>query len=254
MKYIRYRYQGKTSYGILDGNTVKEIHGGLFEDRLATGLSLNRGSVELLWPCEPSKILAVGLNYKSHLGDRPAPQNPEIFFKPASALIEPGGGIEIPHGAQNVHYEGELVIVIGKKVRGATVSEAAGCIFGFTCGNDVSERDWQKNDLQWWRAKGCDTFAPLGPAIAEDFDWRQGRIETRVNGSVMQSGHFSELLFDPPGIVRYASQYVTLLPGDVIFTGTPGNTNALKPRDLVEVEIPEIGILRNTVLASKGAD
>jgi len=254
MKYIRYRYQGKTSYGVLGGKTVKEIQGGLFGDRLETGFSVDPGSVELLWPCEPSKILAVGLNYKSHLvshsPDQAAPKNPEIFFKPASALLESGGKIVIPSGAKTVHYEGELVVVIGRKTRQVTASEAENCIFGFTCGNDVSERVWQKNDLQWWRAKGCDTFAPLGPVIATGFDWRQGRVETRLNGSVVQAGKFSELLFDPPGIVSYVSQYVTLLPGDVIYTGTPGSTNLLKAGDRIEVEIPDIGILSNTVAAS----
>jgi 2-keto-4-pentenoate hydratase/2-oxohepta-3-ene-1,7-dioic acid hydratase in catechol pathway len=250
MKYVRYRYQSKNFYGVLDGKAVKEIHGGLFGNRRETGNSLDVDNVELLWPCEPSKILAVGLNYKSHLGNRTAPERPELFFKPGSALLEPGGKIKIPVGAKDMHYEGELVIVIGKETRGADRSEAAACIFGCTCGNDVSERDWQKNDLQWWRAKGCDTFAPLGPALVEGFDWTQGRIETRVNGSVVQSGHFSELLFDPAQIVSYASQYVTLQPGDVIYTGTPGHTKMLAAGDLVEVEIPGIGVLRNTVVAS----
>ena len=251
MKYIRYRYQGKISYGVLDGNIVKEISGELFGEWTETGFSVNLESIDLLWPCEPTKILAVGLNYKSHLNshapDRPAPKDPAIFIKPSSALLESGGEIKLPAGARIVHYEGELVTVIGKETRQATVSEAEDSIFGFTCGNDVSERVWQKNDLQWWRAKGCDTFAPLGPAIVAGFDWRQGRIETRINGSVVQSGHFSELLFDLPTIVSYASQYVTLYPGDVIYTGTPGSTDMLKPGDLVEVEIPGIGILQNTV-------
>jgi 2-keto-4-pentenoate hydratase/2-oxohepta-3-ene-1,7-dioic acid hydratase in catechol pathway len=254
MKYIRYRHEGKTSYGLLDGNRVQEIRGGLFGDRSETGFSADLGSVELLWPCEPSKILAVGLNYRSHIEshapDRPAPGNPEIFWKPPSALLEPGGTIKIPSGAQILHYEGELVIVIGRTTRSVAPSEASGCIFGFTCGNDVSERHWQKNDLQWWRAKGCDTFAPLGPAIAAGFDWRSGQIETRLNGSVVQSGRFSELLFDPPGIVSYVSRYLTLSPGDVIFTGTPGSTGRLEPGDLVEVDIPGIGALRNTVALS----
>jgi 2-keto-4-pentenoate hydratase/2-oxohepta-3-ene-1,7-dioic acid hydratase in catechol pathway len=254
MNYVRYRHQGKISYGILDGKTIKEIRGGLFGHQSETGFSVNLDRVDLLCPCEPSKILAVGLNYKSHLGNRPAPGNPEIFYKPPSALLESGGDIQIPIGAQNIHYEGELVVVIGKTIRRATASEAAAGVFGCTCGNDVSERDWQKNDLQWWRAKGCDTFAALGPAISADFNWRQGRVETRVNGTVVQSGHFSELLFDPPEIVRYVSQYVTLLPGDIIYTGTPGNTSTLKPGDLVEVEIPGIGILRNSVVAHKEAD
>jgi len=250
VKYIRYRYQGKTSYGVLDGNTVREISGGLFGNRKETGLTADFGEVELLWPCEPTKILAVGLNYKSHIGNKKAPVNPEMFFKPPSALLEPGKEIRIPPGATDVHYEGELVVVIGKPTRRVSVSEAAGCIFGFTCGNDVSERYWQKNDLQWWRAKGCDTFAPLGPAINVGFNWEQGKVETRVNGSVVQSGHFSELLFNPLHIVSYVSQHATLMPGDVVYTGTPGHTAMLKPGDTVEVEIEGIGILRNTVAAS----
>lgn len=128
-----------------------------------------------------------------------------------------------------------------------SAAEAKECVLGCTCGNDVSERDWQKSDLQWWRAKGCDTFAPLGPAIAVDFDWSRSGVQTRVNGNVVQSGRFSELLFDPPTIVSHVSQYVTLLPGDVIYTGTPGSTRAMRPGDQVEVEIEGIGVLRNSV-------
>jgi len=247
MKYVRYRDRGKIAYGVLDGEKVKEISGGLFGDRAETGRAADLKNVDLEWPCEPTKILAVGLNYKSHLGSRQAPKNPEIFYMPVSALLRTGAEIKIPSGAHNVHYEGELVAVISRETCQVSVSEAADCIFGFTCGNDISERDWQKNDLQWWRAKGCDTFAPLGPALATGFDWRQGRIETRVNGSVVQSGNFRELLFDPNVIVSYVSQYVTLNPGDVIYTGTPGDTSSLKPGDVVEVDIPGIGILRNRV-------
>ena len=255
MNYIRYRYQGKTSYGIEHESTVKEIRGGLFGDRAETGISIHSGDIERLVPCEPTKLLAVGLNYRSHITSHspgtPEPENPEIFFKPPSALLDPEKEIQIPRSARKVDYEGELVIVIGKTTRQVSIAEAEACIFGFTCGIDVSERIWQKNDLQWWRAKGCDTFAPAGPAIVTDFDWRQGRIETRVNGATVQSGQFSELLFHPPAIVSYASQYVTLLPGDLIYTGTPGNTDALKAGDIVEVEIPGIGILRNPVADSK---
>jgi len=252
MNYIRYRYQGTTSYGILDGHIVREIKGSLFGDRAETGLTAGADQVELLWPCEPSKILAVGLNYRSHLKShapgREAPANPEIFYKPSSALLASGGKIRIPRDARDVHYEGELAVVIGKTIREATAAEAEDAIFGWTCGNDVSERYWQKNDLQWWRAKGCDTFAPLGPVLVTGFDWRQGRVETRLNGSVVQAGAFNELMFNPPEIIRFASQYATLYPGDVIYTGTPGSTGALKDGDLVEVEIPGIGILHNTVV------
>ncbi len=251
LKYVRYRDRGKVSYGIIEGENIQEISGAPFQDDgiVPTGRTVEIGKVELLWPCEPSKVLAVGLNYQSHLEgqSRPTPKNPEIFVVPVSALLQSGGEIRIPPGAQNVHYEGELVAVIGRITRRVSVSDAAHCIFGFTCGNDISEREWQKNDLQWWRAKGCDTFAPLGPAIAAGFDWKQGRVETRVNGSIVQAGNFSDLLFDPNVIVSYVSQYVTLYPGDVIYTGTPGKTGALNPGDLVEIEIPGIGVLRNRV-------
>ncbi|MEJ2111148.1 MAG: fumarylacetoacetate hydrolase family protein, partial [Acidobacteriota bacterium] len=121
---------------------------------------------------------------------------------------------------------------------------------GFTCGNDVSERHWQKNDLQWWRAKGCDTFAPMGPFIVTDFDWKQSGIRTLVDGEVVQEGRFNELLFDPPNIISYISRYMTLNPGDVVFTGTPGNTRALKPGETVEVEIEGLGKLSNGVVKS----
>ena len=256
MNFIRYRYKGKTTYGIEDGSTVKEIRGGLFGDHEETGVKIPSKDIERLVPCEPTKLLAVGLNYRSHIKSHapagtPEPENPEIFFKPPSALLDPGKEIQIPRTARNTHYEGELVIVIGRTARQVSIAEAEACIFGFTCGIDVSERIWQKNDLQWWRAKGCDTFAPVGPAIVTNFNWNQGRIETRLNGSIVQSGQFSELIFNPPAIVSYASQYVTLLPGDLIYTGTPGDTGAIKNGDVIEVEIPGIGILRSPVTDSR---
>ena len=253
MKFVRYREEGKAVYGRVEGEKVIEVTGLPFQGALQpvseTGHSRNLQGLKLLWPCEPSKILAVGLNYRSHLEaqKRTAPTKPEIFVVPVSALLKPEGEIRIPIGAQNVQLEGELVIVIGKETGCVSPTDAEKHIFGFTCGNDVSERYWQKNDLQWWRAKGCDTFAPLGPAIVTDFDWRNGRIETRLNGNMAQSGKFSELLFDPTVIVSHVSQYITLFPGDVIYSGTPGDTPALKAGDVIEIEIPGIGILRNRV-------
>ncbi|MCU0603846.1 MAG: fumarylacetoacetate hydrolase family protein [Desulfobacterales bacterium] len=246
-KYVRFEHAGTVSHGILEGDRVLRISGGLFGDGAATGREIDIGDVRLLTPCEPSKILAVGLNYKSHLGSRPAPARPELFWKPTSCLLEPGGRIVFPEGATNVHYEGELVLVIGRRTKDVTPEEAAGCIFGYTCGIDVSEREWQKNDLQWWRAKGSDTFGPLGPAIAVGLDCRASRLQTRVNGEVKQSQSLSDLIFDPATVVSHASRCVTLLPGDVIYTGTPGTTSALKPGDVVEVEIDGIGILKNSV-------
>jgi 2-keto-4-pentenoate hydratase/2-oxohepta-3-ene-1,7-dioic acid hydratase in catechol pathway len=242
-KYVRYRKDAATAYGILDGATVGEIRGGLFGAHQPTGVAHPIGEVKLLYPCEPSKILAVGRNYKSHLGDRQAPERPEMFYKPVSALQHPGDPIVIPPDAANVHFEGELVIVIGP---GAS-------IFGVTCGNDVSERDWQNGphkDLQWWRAKGADTFAPLGPAIVTGLDYGALMLETRLNGEVVQKQSTADLTFDGPAIVSWVSRWVTLVPGDVIYTGTPGNTRAMHPGDVVEVEIEGIGVLRNPVAQS----
>jgi 2-keto-4-pentenoate hydratase/2-oxohepta-3-ene-1,7-dioic acid hydratase in catechol pathway len=170
-----------------------------------------------------------------------------LFFKPLTSLQNPDGEIAIPPGAKNVHYEGELVIVIGKRAQRVAAEKANDYIFGYTCGNDVSERDWQRGDLQWWRAKGSDTFGPLGPAIAVGLDYKKSRLQTRVNGEAKQSQLLSDLLFDAAAVVSFASQYVTLERGDVIYTGTPGATSAMKPGDVVEVEIDGIGILRNRV-------
>jgi 2-keto-4-pentenoate hydratase/2-oxohepta-3-ene-1,7-dioic acid hydratase in catechol pathway len=246
---VRFEHRGALSYGILEGDQVSRVRGDLFGGGGETGEKIALSAVRLLWPCEPTKIMAVGLNYKSHLGGRPAPAKPELFWKPVSCLLEPGGAITIPEGAANVHYEGELVVVIGRKTKAVSPDEAAGCIFGYSCGIDVSERDWQKNDLQWWRAKGADTFGPLGPAIAVGLDYKASRLQTRVNGEVKQSQLLSDLLFDAATVVSHASRCVTLLPGDVIYTGTPGTTSALAPGDVVEVEIDGIGILKNVVAA-----
>jgi len=247
VRYLRYEHRGKIAYGALDGDSIREIRGDLFGGRAETGAKVKLADVKLLWPCEPTKVLAVGLNYKSHLGDRPAPEKPELFFKPLTSLQNPAGDIVIPPGAKNVHYEGEMVIVIGKKAQRVSRERAADHIFGYTCGNDVSERDWQRGDLQWWRAKGSDTFGPLGPVIAVGLDYKKSRLQTRVNGEVKQSQVLSDLLFDASAIVSFASQYVTLERGDVIYTGTPGATSAMKPGDLVEVEIEGIGVLKNRV-------
>ena len=239
-KYIRYRNDSTVAYGILDGATVREIRGDLFGAREETGVTHALAEVKLLYPCEPSKILAVGRNYKSHLGDRQAPERPEMFYKPVSALQHPGDPIVIPQDAANVHFEGELVIVVGPQAT----------IFGVTCGNDVSERDWQngpRKDLQWWRAKGADTFAPLGPAIVTGLDYGNLMLETRLNGEVAQKQSTADLTFDGPTIVSWVSRWVTLVPGDVIYTGTPGSTRAMRPGDVVEVEIEGIGVLRSPV-------
>jgi 2-keto-4-pentenoate hydratase/2-oxohepta-3-ene-1,7-dioic acid hydratase in catechol pathway len=254
-KYVRFRKNGITAPGTLDGDgeTVRELRGDIFAGASETGATHRLSEVQLLAPCLPPKILAVGLNYRSHLGERKAPEHPEIFYKPVSALQDPEGSIVIPAEATNVHYEGELVVVIGKTVKNASPAEAREAIFGVTCGNDVSEREWQSGahkDLQWWRAKGSDTFAPCGPVLVRGLEYGGLLLQTRLNGEVVQKQVTSDLIFDCPTVVSHVSRFVTLGPGDLIYTGTPGHTRKMSPGDLCEVEIEGIGVLRNRVVAA----
>ena len=252
-RYVRFRRGTTVAHGILDGETIREIKGDLFGNHKESGTKHKLADVRLLYPCEPPKILAVGLNYRSHIGNRPAPENPEIFYKPITSLQDPGGPIRIPAGATDVHYEGELVVVIGKKASNVSTDQAREVVFGVTCGNDVSERQWQngpKKDLQWWRAKGADTFAPLGPCIVRGLDYGKLLLQTRLNGEVVQKQFTSDLLFDVHAIVSWISKAVTLTPGDLIYTGTPGSTKKMNPGDSVEVDIEGIGILRNSIVSA----
>ena len=252
-KFVRFQMGSATSYGIVTGETVEAIQGDLFGAHKKTGIRHKLNEVKLLAPCTPSKVLAVGLNYKSHIGTRKPPSAPEIFYKPITCLQNPGDPIIIPKDSQNTHYEGELVIVMGRRASHISAAEAKSTIFGVCCGNDVSERDWQggpNKDLQWWRAKGADTFGPLGPMIVRGIDYSNVMLQTRLNGVVVQKSNTSDLLFDCHSIVSYISQYVTLVPGDVIYTGTPGSTKKMSPADVVEVEIDGVGILRNPIAAA----
>ena len=246
-KYVRYAFQADTSYGILDGESIRELRGSLFDAPSPTGKVVRLADVKLLAPCEPSKVLAVGLNYKSHLGDRPAAAYPGLFIKLPTSIIATGEDIVYPSDATNLHYEGEMVIVIGKRASHVSRETAKDYVFGVTVGNDVSEREWQKGDLQWLRAKASDTFAPLGPVIAAGVDYGDLLLQTRLNGEVVQSQRTKDLIFTVPEIVSYISRYVTLLPGDVIYSGTPGTTRPMKPGDVVEVELEGVGVLRNAV-------
>lgn len=251
-RYVRFRRGSAVVYGILDGEKIRELSGAPWTGAKETGATQALAAVKLLCPCAPPKVLAVGRNYKSHIGSVAPPKNPEIFYKPVSCLQNAGDPIVIPPGAVNVHYEGELVLVIGKQVKNAAPDEARAAIFGVTCGNDVSERDWQngpEKDMQWWRAKGADTFGPLGPAIVRGLDYANLLLQTRLNGKVVQKQRTSDLIFDSPAIVSWISKAVTLVPGDVIYTGTPGSTSRMSAGDVVEVEIEGVGVLRNPVKA-----
>lgn len=250
-KYVRYAYEGRDSYGILDGEIIRELDGGLFASPQPTGRIVRLAEVRLLIPCEPSKVIAVGLNYKSHIGNSPVSEYPGLFAKYPTSLIAHEDEIVIPADSENLHYEGELVIVIGKKAQNVSIADAPDYIFGVTAGNDVSERNWQRSDLQWLRAKASDTFGPIGPAIVSGLNYNDLLVQTRLNGEVQQSESSKDLIFDVDAIVSYVSRYITLLPGDVIFTGTPGSTKAMKPGDIVEIEVEGVGVLRNRVVAAK---
>jgi len=245
--FVRYSQAGTTSYGILEGDTIQELKQSYFLGAESSGRSHKLSSVKLLSPCEPSKVIAVGLNYKSHLEGEPAPAQPGIFLKLPTCVIAPEDNIVFPPGAEDVHYEGEMVVVIGKKASRVSKNDATNVVFGVTCGNDVSERRWQDNDMQWFRGKACDTFGPLGPAIVTGLNYGDLLLQTRLNGEIRQKQRTSDLLFDVPTIVSFISQFVTLYPGDVIFTGTPGSTKAMKSGDVIEIELEGVGILRNRI-------
>ena len=246
-KYVRYAYNGTDSYGVLKGNAIHELRGDIFETVELTGRTVALANVKLLIPVQPSKIIAVGFNYRSHLGDREPALYPGLFAKYPTSLIATGEEIVFPPRAHNVHYEGEMVLVIGRRARHVSREAALDYVFGVTAGNDVSERDWQSGDLQWFRAKASDTFGPLGPAVVRGLNPDDLLLQTRVNGEVRQSQRTSDLFFDSSDIISYVTQFVTLEPGDVIYTGTPGATQAMQPGDVVEIELEGVGILRNTI-------
>lgn len=246
-RYVRYTHGSTTSYGILDGDAVRELRGDLFARPAATGRTFRLSEVRLLAPVEPSKVIAVGLNYKSHLGERPSAAYPGLFAKLPTSIVATGADIVLPADAKNTHYEGEMVLVIGRRAKDVSEADAKSYVFGVTVGNDVSERDWQRADLQWFRAKGSDTFGPLGPSIAVGLNYDDLLLQTRLNGEIVQSQRTADLIFPVAQIVSYVSRYVTLLPGDVIYTGTPGTTRQMKAGDVVEVELEGVGILRNRV-------
>jgi 2-keto-4-pentenoate hydratase/2-oxohepta-3-ene-1,7-dioic acid hydratase in catechol pathway len=254
ISYVRFRKAGATAYGILEGETIREISGPLFGDHKPNGKSHKLSEVKLLYPVQPTKVLALARNYRSHLSTAPEPTRPEIFYKPLTSLQNPGDPIIYPADATDLHFECELVLVIGKRASHITKEQAPGVIWGVTAGNDVSERQWQggkDKDIQWWRAKGADTFGPMGPAVARGLNYSKLKIATRLNGKTLQEDSTAQLIFDCPTIVSFVSRYVTLEPGDCIYTGTPGRTSPMKPGDLVEVDLEGVGVLRNPVVAAK---
>jgi 2-keto-4-pentenoate hydratase/2-oxohepta-3-ene-1,7-dioic acid hydratase in catechol pathway len=250
---VRYRANGETHVGMIEGDQVRQAQGEMFE-RLQIGPVVGHiDDVELLAPVQPSKLIAIGLNYQDHIDedafDFTQPENPIVFLKPPSALIGHNHPIVLPAGAEQVEAEAELCIVIGRTCRNVSAENAYDVIFGFTNGNDVSARDYQFKDGQWVRAKGFDTFAPLGPAIVTGVRADDLEIVLRINGERRQSSSTRHLIFDVPFLVEFVSHVMTLLPGDVIMTGTPAGPPKLSAGDVCEVEIAGLGTLRNPVVA-----
>lgn len=251
-KYVRFQAGDTAAYGIVEGEKVRELSGDLFGKWEKTDKTHALDKVKLLVPApKHCKVLALAGNYRSHLTTQPVPAHPEGFFKLATSLIPDGENVVIPPGTDDVHFEAELVIVIGKIAKNVSEADALKYVFGITCGNDISARDWQKNDRQWWRAKGSDTFAPCGPMIVSGLNYDDLALEMRQNGEVKQKARTSDMIHNISQIVSWMSRHVTLEPGDLIYTGTPGKTSAIKPGDKLEVEIEGIGVLRSGVEMAK---
>lgn len=254
MRYCRFEHDGQPVYGAIDGNTVRRLSGDPFGDHEPAGSAIAMDSVRLLAPVVPRKVLAAAVNYQSHvpsgsavLKDGEAPAVPQLFLKPSSSVIGPGDTIVIPADARRVDAEGEMVAVIGRLCRNVTAADALACVLGYTCGNDVSERYWQRDDIQWWRAKGSDTFTAIGPTIVSGLDPSNMKLRTLVNGEVKQEGTTADLIHSLAEIIAFASQVMTLEPGDLVFTGTPGVPPRIDDGDIVSVEIEGIGTLENPV-------
>ncbi len=252
MRWLRFSRGGRETPAIVadDGAYVRPVSGDPFGAYVITEERLPLAGLRLSPPVRPSKIVAVALNYRSHLGERPEYGLPQLFLKPPSALAGHGDDIVLPASAGRVDCEGEVVAVIGRRLRGVSAAEAAAAIFGYTCGNDVSARDWQRDDLQWWRAKGSDTFAPIGPWIETDLDPGEIGLRTLVNGRECQAATTAQLIHPIASVIAFASEAMTLEPGDLVFTGTPGSTPQIRPGDVVEVELSGVGVLRNAVRAA----
>ncbi len=244
--FVRYQYQDKISYGKLDNDAVLPVSGDLFGEYSVAKNSIPLESVEVLLPTKPEKVFAVGMNFASHLAS-PADAPPPMFLKLPSSLILTGEVIQVPPKARNVHFEGELVVVIGKELSQASEEEAEQAIFGVTVGNDITERSWQGSDLQWLRAKASDGFGPVGNTIVRGVDYNNVELTTRVNGKVVQQENTSFMIHKPRKVVSYLSHYFTLKPGDLVFMGTPGRTYALSDKDQVSVTIEGVGTVVNEV-------
>ncbi|MDP9341123.1 MAG: fumarylacetoacetate hydrolase family protein [Actinomycetota bacterium] len=250
MRLVRFRFGDRIGTGAVEGGLVRLLRGTFFEDPVPTGDEVPLDDVRLLAPVLPSKVVAVGRNYAEHAAEmhEEVPDHPLVFLKPSTAVIGPGDPIPYPPISRELHYEGELAVVVGRLARRLALDQAERAILGYTCGNDLTLRDLQRTDGQWTRAKGFDGSCPLGPWIETELDPSDVAIRTRVNGEVRQDARTSDQTFGPAALVAFVSTFMTLLPGDVILTGTPAGVGPLAVGDRVEVDIEAIGVLVNTVV------
>uniref|UniRef100_A0A7V4G8F2 FAA hydrolase family protein n=1 Tax=Desulfobacca acetoxidans TaxID=60893 RepID=A0A7V4G8F2_9BACT len=257
MRIVRFQLMGRVGYGLLEGEKISVLWNTPFDEGWAntTGEVLSLGEASLLAPCEPSKIVALALNYRDHAAEfgRAVPEEPLIFLKPSTAVIGPEADIVHPARSRRVDYEAELGVVMGKTARRVPPERAMEYILGYTCVNDVTARDLQKKDGLFTRAKGFDTFAPLGPWIETDLaDPGNLAVEAYVNGERRQQGNTRDMVFGVAQLIAFISGIMTLLPGDVIATGTPAGVGPVRPGDVVEIRVEGIGTLRNRVIAEEG--
>ncbi|MFD2205593.1 fumarylacetoacetate hydrolase family protein [Kiloniella antarctica] len=244
--YVRYEYLGETHYGVLLGEEVRQLRAGIFPLSEMTDKKLALDDIKLLPPSDAGKVFAVGMNFASHIASA-SKAPPPMFLKLPSSLTGHEQVITVPKDAGNVHFEGELVLMIGKQAKNISEQEAGEHIFGVSAGNDLTERSWQGSDLQWMRSKASDGFGPVGPSVVTGLDWNNLLLTTRLNGEIVQQENTNHMIHKPEKVVSYLSQYFTLEPGDMIFMGTPGRTSALNHGDEVSVEIEGVGLLRNLI-------
>jgi 2-keto-4-pentenoate hydratase/2-oxohepta-3-ene-1,7-dioic acid hydratase in catechol pathway len=250
VKIVRFTHGQREQWGILLADGIQSLDGPPYDSIKTTNQYHRSSDIRLLPPCLPSKIIALGVNYRSHGEemDHRIPAEPLIFIKPSTSVIGPEDKIIYPESSERVDYEGELGVVIGSVAKNISREEVAHYIFGYTCVNDVTARDLQAKDGQWTRSKSFDTFCPIGPCIETELDPADLALETVLNGEIRQQTRSSQLIFPVDALVSFISHIMTLLPGDVIATGTASGIGPMQPGDIVEVKIEGIGTLRNYVV------
>jgi len=259
MRFVRYAQGGAARYGVLEGDTVRSATGDPFTGGLTVGEAVGPvANMALLPPVQPGKIIAIGLNYQSHItADAPGtekPKSPITFLKPQTSLIGSGAAIQLPPEMKQVEYEAEVGFVIGKRARYVHEADAYEYILGLTCANDVSARDVQFSDNQWMRAKGFDTFTPLGPCVAVGLRAEGLKMTGALNGEMRQEASTDDLIFSVPFLVQFLSRFMTLEPGDVVITGTPAGVGKLAPGDTYAITIEGVGTLTNPCVAEDYKD